>query len=87
MQPVQIPTDGEQHLVRKRRTKRHVYNKIELLRQDDRVEYVYPQRYLSRHKRNLGKEIISIDEIDQILNDLNKEADDNKEKRDDLDLY
>lgn len=81
MQPVQISADG------KKRTKRHVYNKIEVLRQDDRVEYVYPQRYLSRHKRRLkSQEIVSIDEIDQILNDLNKEVDKNEKRETDLDL-
>ena len=34
------------------RTKRHVDNKIDLLRQDDRVELVFPQQYLTREKRN-----------------------------------
>ncbi len=33
------------------RSKRHVYTKIDVLRRDDRVEYVLPQYYLSRHKR------------------------------------
>jgi subtilisin family serine protease len=36
-----------------RRSKRHVYTKIDMLRRDDRVEYVLPQYYLSRHKRRL----------------------------------
>ena len=35
-----------------RRRKRHVYNKVEELRLDDRVEYVLPQKYLKREKRN-----------------------------------
>ena len=51
MQLDEIPIE-EQHVAKRRRTKRHVYNKVEELRQDDRVEYVLPQRYLNREKRD-----------------------------------
>ena len=53
------------------RRKRHVFNKVEELRQDDRVEYVLPQRYLTREKRDGGdvetNELYR--EIEEILDD------------------
>ena len=36
---------------RHRRTKRFIENKIDMLRRDDRVDYVMPQLYLKREKR------------------------------------
>jgi subtilisin family serine protease len=48
MEQDEIPKE-EAHV---RRRKRHVYNKVEELRLDDRVEYVLPQKYLKREKRD-----------------------------------
>ena len=46
MEPSQMVSDGHH------RRKRHVENKIENMRNDDRVVWVEAQRYLKREKRN-----------------------------------
>ena len=50
-----VPYDGDDmsqlKRKRKRRSKRHVDNKLDLLKQDDRVDFVLPQKLLKREKR------------------------------------
>lgn len=53
------------------RVRRHVENKIDLLRQDDRVEFVFPQSYLSRHKRSLPDDDI-YKYVDRLLGQLDQ---------------
>jgi hypothetical protein len=68
--------------IHRRRFKRHVESKIDLLRRDDRVEFVFPQVYLSRQKRRLENSDAEVeqaldswlDEVDEdILKSLKKE--------------
>ena len=40
---------------RSTRSKRYVHNKLQSIQEDDRVEYVLPQVYLNRHKRDLNQ--------------------------------
>lgn len=35
--------------------KRYIHDSIDLIKDDDRVEYVFPQISLTRNKRKLGK--------------------------------
>lgn len=56
------------------RTKRHVYTKIDVLRRDDRVEYVLPQYYLSRHKRR-WIDYKEDDENENLINEIAYEID------------
>ena len=66
MEQDEIPKED----VHVRRRKRHVYNKVEELRQDDRVEYVFPQRYLKRVKRYGEEEINDFySELEEIIGD------------------
>lgn len=50
------------------RSKRYIHNKIDSIREDDRVDFVLPQVYLNRHKRAIDK--FSSDEIETILEEL-----------------
>ena len=57
--------DANELIERPKRIKRHVENKIDLMRQDDRVDFVYPLKYLKREKR---KSILLDDLNDDLIN-------------------
>ena len=46
-----MPVYNDDSSIYLKRSKRHLDNKIDLLRQDNRVEFVMPQEYLIREKR------------------------------------
>lgn len=46
-----MPVFSDDSSIHLKRSKRHLDNKIDLLRQDNRVEFVMPQEYLIREKR------------------------------------
>lgn len=62
------------------RVRRHVENKIDLLRQDDRVEFVFPQSYLSRHKRSLSEDDL-YKYMDRLLEQLDQQKEHKVAKR------
>jgi subtilisin family serine protease len=53
----------------RRRSKRHVEDKLEALRSDERVEYIVPQHYLKRHKRK-DLEELSDKEIEELIESI-----------------
>lgn len=57
------PSDSDQELDQHKRTKRHVENKIDLIRQDDRVDFVLPLKHLIREKRKS----ISFDDTNELF--------------------
>jgi subtilisin family serine protease len=66
MQPDQML---KHHYSAGRRSKRHVEDKLEALRTDERVEYIVPQRYLKRHKRK-DLEELSDKEIEELIESI-----------------
>ncbi len=61
MRPTQIGENNKHH-----RIKRHIEDKIEKIRNDDRVVYVEPQEYLNRQKRRDLK--LANDDLEYLLN-------------------
>ena len=72
--PTQVNNEISSFQSHRHRTKRHVENKIDMLRQDDRVELVFPQQYLIREKRS------PIQFEDIYLNDYSVESSSSKQK-------
>jgi subtilisin family serine protease len=56
----------------KRRSKRFVESKLDIIRRDDRVEYVWPQRHLKREKRNLNLNEKDLEELNDLLEQLER---------------
>jgi hypothetical protein len=51
----------------RRRSKRHIEDKIGMLRQDDRVDYVIEQHYLKREKRRF---VLNDKDLDEFVEEL-----------------
>lgn len=68
---------------RRKRSIQDIASILDQLGQDDRVEYVVPQRFLNRHKRELNLDFVSKKKLKKMLDELDEPS--NELRRDELD--
>lgn len=68
---------------RRKRSIQDIASILDQLGQDDRVEYVVPQRFLNRHKRELNLDFVSKKKLKKMLDELDEPS--NELRRDEFD--